>query len=805
MAGDGRISFDLDASADKAIVAFDEALRAMDATKAASERLKAEVGGIEAVAERAGVSTAQAAKLIEQAVKQAAKESERAQQQVATATERAAKQAAAAAVKAAKEQEAAQVKAAKEAEKALERMEKMAVKAYREQQKEAQRAAREAEKAAASAGNSWNQIAKRMQSNQVISDIEQLGGMLGLVGGNVSKFGMLLSSTVRPVSMLSEALTTAFGPQAPVILGLLAIPAAGLAAVATLKKLADAGFEASERIEKLGGKVAPESKRAFTEYKESTERLNAAIDRLVVSIGDDLADVLADLTVLLAVVIENADKIQEKTDFFSRVTLAALTLGLSETIRLTKELGVSALDQYSDMASAGQRTAEGIANASKAASMSAAQRAKIAVEEKKLQAEILKDKRKAFDEQLERDKRREKELAAEAKRLKSEADRRLREEKQTQEKLHDIVASGMDELMTEEGKLYATRNERIRQLDELAISEEQYSNAVLDINEQTEAQLQQLYQKRWDDAKEKRDEAYEDEKAAAESFQRDIGRMLADRARDDAEAQKEALESSLAEMADVWLEFTQTIAELRMEALQEDLDGLKKRTEGAREQLAEQWEDFRNATRNMTQEDRKRIREASKAERDATRERIDALREEQAEKRKAIREAFAVSQAAATAQVIMQGALAYMAMVAGLAVSLGPLAPAAPFMAAGIVLPTVGAQLATIASQKAPAHSGKTFGADEFFVGDQLVRQGERGAIFNQRAVEQGAVEQAKAANEGKMTGGGSAPARLVLADGGRVIGEAVVSELRRPGSRLARAVGSTPRGFSDPYRRRGR
>lgn len=792
------VVFDLDVNNEKALLAFDESIRGMQQTKAASEQLIAAMGGIEKVAEAAGVSTAQAAKLVEQSVKQSAKAVEKAQQDAGKATEKASNDAAAAAIKAAKDAEKAQIKSAKEAEKALERFEKLAAKAYREQQLAAEKAAR-------SAGNSWNQIAKRMQSNQVISDIEQLGGMLGLVGGSVSKFGMLLSSTVRPVSMLSEALTAAFGPQAPVILGLLALPVAGAAAIAILKGLANAGLEASERLEKLGLKIAPDSKRAFDEYEGSTQRLSVAMDRLKVAVGDDLADVLADAVELTAAFAEKMEALETVLHYTARGGLFVVTLGMSELVLGLAAAGALVMDLAADWQRSSRQQAEAIATVTTAQSQAAGLRAKLANDEKKLQAEIEKDRRKAFDEQLERDKRREKELQQEAEKRQREAEQRIKQEQETQDKLSAIVASGMDELMSEEGKLYAERNKRIEQVRDLEISEEQAANAILMINEQLEAQLQQLYQKRWDDAKEKRDEAYKDEKAAAEKFGRDISRMLADRARDDAQAQKEALQGALTEMADAWLTFVQDIAQLRIDALEEDLDRLKNQTKNAREQLRDQWEDFRDATRGMSQEDRARFRQQTKDERDASRAAIEELRARQDAQRKAIRETFAVSQAAATAQVIMQGALAYMGMLAGLAASLGPAAPAAPFIAAGIVGPAVAAQLAQIASQKPPAHSGKVFGADEFFVGDQMVRQGERGAILNQRTVETGGVDKVNAMNEGRDKSTSTAPMQVVFADGGRVVGEAWMREVKRPGSPLARAVGSAPRGFSDPYRRGGK
>lgn len=779
------ISFDLDVNNDKALLAFDESIRGMVATKAASEQLIAAMGGIEKVAEGAGVSTAKAAKLAEQSVKQAAKEVEKAQQEAAAAAEKAAKEAAAAAVRAAKEAEQAQIRAAKEAAKELERFEKLAAKAYREQQKEAAKAAKaieksqrqtaqEAEKAARTVGNSWGQVAKRMQSNQLISDLEQIGSMGIIAGGSISKLSMIFTSAVRPVAMLA----TILGPSAPLVMGLLAIPAGALAAAMALKGLANAAAESRKELEEMGQRVTNKQAQQLNEYSESTERLQVAFDKLWVAIGAPIATKLADIAETAAWA---AEKMQPLTD--------GLALYIEQQNPLQDALGESLRAE--------KLQGEAIAEHAKRISMLAGVRAKTAAENKKLDEEERKLRTKFLDEEIEQAKKREKEAAQKAK-------QRREEEKRTQEQLDDMFRDSVSDLLTEEGKILAARDERIRQLQALKVSEQDAADLTVALEEQAQRQIQQLYAERWAENAKKRKEALKDERADAEAFQRDIGRMLADRAREDAAAQKEALESSLTEMADAWLSFVQDIAELRMEALQEDLDALKKRTENAREQLGEQWEDFRKATQGMTDEQRKGFRERSKADRDATRDRIELLQAEKAETRKAIREAFAVSQAAATAQVIMQGALAWTSMMAGLALAMGPLAPLAPAIATGIVVPAVGAQLATIASQKPPAHSGGVFGADEFFIGDQMVRQGEKGAVLNQRAVEQGGEQKVNAMNEGKG-GASSSVIQVVMADSGRAVGSAWMAEAKRPGSPLARAVGSAPRGFSDVYRRRGR
>lgn len=713
------IVFDLDVNNEKALLAFDESIRGMAATKAQSEQLIAAMGGIEKVAEAAGVSTAKAAKLIEQSVKQAASKAIQAEQEVAKARERAAREAEAAAKRLAREQE---------------------------------KAAEKARRAAEMAGNSWGQIAKRMQSNQVISDIEQLGGMFIMAGGAASKFGMLLSSLVRPVAMLG----TMLGPAGPVVLGLLAIPAAALASAAALKALADGAADARKELEEMGQRVTNKQAQQLDEYGESTERLTIAMDKLWVAVGAPIAAQLADIALMAAA---SAEKMQ--------LLAKAVEIYVDQQAPLQK--------LWTDGSHAAHHQAETLALLQRTTSASMAAGAKAAAENKKLLEEESKLRTKFIDEEIAEAKRREKEAARDAK-------QRREEEKRTQEALHDIVASGMDELMSEEGKIYAARNERIRQLEELEISEAQAASAILMINEQTEAQLQQLYQKRWDDAKEKRDKAYEDEKADAERFARETAQIIKDNEKelnDFLKKQREeevalALNASLQIVQDATSMYEQ-LTSMSLDQHQSELDRLKDRRAALVEQL----------------------KDAEKGEKDLVREKIKALDEETAARRKQARRAFNDSQAAAIASVIASGAAAYAAMLITFA-ALGPFAPVA---AAGVVAPSIGAQLAVIAQNKPPAHSGKAFGADEFFVGDQMVRQGEGGVIFNQRAMETGAQQRAMAENEGRSPTS-AAPAQLVLADSGRVIAATVVRDARRPSSPFASAFGTVKTGVVDPYRK---
>jgi hypothetical protein len=173
---------------------------------------------------------------------------------------------------------------------------------------------------------------------------------------------------------------------------------------------------------------------------------------------------------------------------------------------------------------------------------------------------------------------------------------------------------------------------------------------------------------------------------------------------------------------------------------------------------------------------------------------IDNLNALEAEKKRLAYDAFKAQQANDVAQAIMQGAVAILSALA----TLGPVAGA---IAAGFIGATTATQVGIIEAQSPPpAHDGAVMGADEMNIGNRRVRQGEAAVVFNQRAVQTGALEQAQRINRDQGGSGGDREVRLVLADSGRVIGELFAREVRRPGGRIAAAFGST--GVVDPYSR---
>lgn len=267
-------------------------------------------------------------------------------------------------------------------------------------------------------------------------------------------------------------------------------------------------------------------------------------------------------------------------------------------------------------------------------------------------------------------------------------------------------------------------------------------------------------------------ERNEEELEAWEEHQKELAELEAEAL----EERKAAQEEAAFAIAEAWTGLAQTLAELGAESTQAELDRIQEQKQSLLDALDE----------------------AEGAEKEKLEADLDNIKAREEVAKNEARQAFELSQAAASASVIASGAAAFAQMLAVFA-ALGPGAP----VAAGLVVgPAIAAQLAAISANQPPAHSGANLGADEFFVGNQMVRQGERAVVFNQRAVESGAADRAMAMNRDQ---GGDREVRFVMGDSGRIIGEVVVRESRRPGSRLGAAFGTVPVGYSDPYNRRSR
>lgn len=188
--------------------------------------------------------------------------------------------------------------------------------------------------------------------------------------------------------------------------------------------------------------------------------------------------------------------------------------------------------------------------------------------------------------------------------------------------------------------------------------------------------------------------------------------------------------------------------------------------------------------------------EHKRSNKDEIAETKDLIAELEASRKEAAIDAFNMQKESQIAQTVMAGALA----VAQAFAQLGPIGGALATAGIGAVIAT---QVGIIQAQDPPAHDGGRLhdggGADELSFGGRTVRQGEAAVVFNQRAVETGAVERAAAMNRGAPAAP-QAVTIMQLADAGRVIGELVVREQNRPGSALS-AAGST--GVVDPYRSR--
>jgi hypothetical protein len=176
------------------------------------------------------------------------------------------------------------------------------------------------------------------------------------------------------------------------------------------------------------------------------------------------------------------------------------------------------------------------------------------------------------------------------------------------------------------------------------------------------------------------------------------------------------------------------------------------------------------------------------------RDQIAAEDDKQAEFDRQRRKAAIAAKAVAITSALIQGGLATINAFATVPW------PAAPFVAAGVGVQTA-ATIGVMAGQQFHdgGEIGRGQGPDEFDAGGgNTGRAGERAVVFNQRAVESGAVQRAAAENRGAAGASAGNRAGVVVMDG-RTIGEVLIRERNKANSPLA--VGR-PDGVTNPFRR---
>jgi hypothetical protein len=175
--------------------------------------------------------------------------------------------------------------------------------------------------------------------------------------------------------------------------------------------------------------------------------------------------------------------------------------------------------------------------------------------------------------------------------------------------------------------------------------------------------------------------------------------------------------------------------------------------------------------------------EGAEAERDATQSELDGMQDK-------IRRAFAASQAAAIAGIAINAAASILALIP----SFAALSAGAPLAATAVVAPVAAAQIAIVASQKAPTVHDGTANTDEVM---GLLRSNE--AVLNQRGAEQIGRQAIDGANRGTMGGGGPRISQIVF---NRRVLDTMVSSTVQAGGKTANLIGRgrAPTGTADPY-----
>jgi len=176
------------------------------------------------------------------------------------------------------------------------------------------------------------------------------------------------------------------------------------------------------------------------------------------------------------------------------------------------------------------------------------------------------------------------------------------------------------------------------------------------------------------------------------------------------------------------------------------------------------------------------------AEKEANKERRKEAKKAAKEAHKEMVKAFRANKAAQISAVIIDGAAAYMGLLAAFsAAGFG-----SPVLAASITGPAVLASVATIAAEKPPKFHDGVGAVDEMLA---TLRSGE--AVLNQRGAQAAGGSQAiEAMNKGTPPG----PTTLVFSYAGRAVERVVLDAMQRGGP-LQAAMAGGPAGVANPYR----
>lgn len=499
-----------------------------------------------------------------------------------------------------------------------------------------------------SVASNWNDVAKKMNSNQMVSDLEQVSAMFIQVGGSVSQVASIATSSIRPIAMLSAVL----GPSAPLALGLLAIPAMGFGAVAALKGVANAGIEAEDELKALGLVTEKTASRELKEYKAATTDLSIALNEIKVAAGSAAAPALTVLANATAAGIRGAQKFYDEIYPLLKVLhdigrggLFVVSAGITEVGVATAQMAAENNDAADTYVPLLKRMAE--------ASKAAAEQANEINRRIQYESEIqdIMDARlvKMIEEQ-------------EALRRKSEAERQLMQD--IQEALEAdrqqlaLIRQKNDAILEEQDARRAAS-------DELALLLERDRQAYL----QYYRDVQQFSQETADAQKEELEERKSDAEGAAQALVSYVQTIL----------------SSLQQLAAAQVAYYQDLARANAAAAQES----------AREQR-EAFEEYAAMRERRGEALTEAQIELWHKELQA---RTDAASHLSGTERAAALEAWNRQQSLAEAQVIIQGAQLGVSFVQALSGLLGPAAIPVGMAAAGAFIAT---QLQTIGMQQPP-------------------------------------------------------------------------------------------------------
>lgn len=158
--------------------------------------------------------------------------------------------------------------------------------------------------------SSFADAAKRIQQNQLVSQMETISALFIQMGGNVSRVASLVTSLIRPVATLGALV----GKANIGLIGAFAAPAAAIGAtVLVTKSLANSAIAARDELVDMGlaAKIPPDAVQVMRDYDAVAKQLTVSVDLFKIAIGEAAVEKMSRMSTAFVMLTDDTDDFSE--------------------------------------------------------------------------------------------------------------------------------------------------------------------------------------------------------------------------------------------------------------------------------------------------------------------------------------------------------------------------------------------------------------------------------------------------------------------------------------------------------------